>query len=37
MIGPGKVWLQSLPLANLAAKLSYYMGGEGGGMTVSLG
>lgn len=23
--GPGKVWLQSLPLSNLAAKLSHYM------------
>jgi uncharacterized protein (TIGR00266 family) len=23
--GPGKIWLQSLPLANLAAKLSQYM------------
>ena len=23
--GPGKIWLQSLPLSNLAAKLSHYM------------
>ncbi len=23
--GPGKVWLQSMPIANLAAKLRYYM------------
>ena len=25
LTGPGKIWLQSLPLANLAAKLSRYM------------
>jgi uncharacterized protein (AIM24 family) len=25
MTGPGKVWLQSLPLPNLAAKLSRYI------------
>jgi len=29
MRGPGKVWLQSLPIANLAAKLSRYMPGKG--------
>jgi uncharacterized protein (AIM24 family) len=23
--GPGKIWLQSMPLSNLAAKLSRYM------------
>ena len=23
--GPGKIWLQSLPLSNLAAKLARYM------------
>jgi uncharacterized protein (TIGR00266 family) len=28
--GPGKVWLQSLPLTNLAAKLSRYMPQKGG-------
>lgn len=28
--GPGKVWLQSLPLSNLAAKLSRYMPSKGG-------
>lgn len=27
--GPGKIWLQSLPLANLAAKLSRYMPSSG--------
>jgi uncharacterized protein (AIM24 family) len=25
LTGPGDVWLQSLPLPNLAAKLEYYM------------
>jgi uncharacterized protein (TIGR00266 family) len=28
--GPGKIWLQSLPLSNLAAKLSRYMPKKGG-------
>ena len=28
--GPGKVWLQSLPLSNLAAKLSKYLPTKGG-------
>ncbi len=27
--GPGKVWLQSLPLSNLAMKLSRYMPAKG--------
>ena len=27
--GPGKVWLQSMPLANLAAKLKQYMPTKG--------
>ena len=27
--GPGKIWLQSLPLSNLAAKLSKYMPTKG--------
>lgn len=29
MQGPGKIWLQSLPLSNLAAKLSRYMPSSG--------
>lgn len=29
MRGPGKVWLQSLPISNLAAKLSRYMPSKG--------
>jgi len=28
--GPGKIWLQSLPLANLAAKLARYLPNKGG-------
>jgi uncharacterized protein (TIGR00266 family) len=31
LTGPGKVWLQSLPLSNLAHALSHYMDGSGGG------
>jgi len=27
--GPGKVWLQSMPLINLAAKLAQYMPSKG--------
>ncbi|MEM8780030.1 MAG: TIGR00266 family protein [Cyanobacteria bacterium P01_G01_bin.49] len=29
LIGPGKVWLQSMPIANLAAKLAKYMPSKG--------
>ena len=29
LTGPGKVWLQSLPLSNLAMKLSRYMPAKG--------
>ena len=29
LTGPGKIWLQSMPLANLAAKLTRYLSGEG--------
>ena len=29
--GPGKVWLQSMPISNLAGKISQYIGGKGGG------
>jgi uncharacterized protein (TIGR00266 family) len=28
LTGPGRVWLQSLPLSNLAHALSHYLGGE---------
>ena len=31
LTGPGRIWLQSLPLANLAHALSPYLGGESGG------
>ncbi|MBC7237686.1 MAG: AIM24 family protein, partial [Chloroflexi bacterium] len=27
--GPGRIWLQSMPLSNLAAKLRKYMPGKG--------
>ena len=30
LTGPGKVWLQSLPLANLAHALSPYLGSSAG-------
>ena len=29
LTGPGRVWLQSLPLSNLAAKLHRYMPAKG--------
>jgi uncharacterized protein (AIM24 family) len=35
LTGPGKVWLQSLPLSNLAHALAQYMPSKGGGDAVS--
>lgn len=40
--GPGKVWLQSIPLSKLAQKIGQYMpqiggGGASGGMNINLG
>jgi uncharacterized protein (AIM24 family) len=40
LTGPGKVWLQTLPLPNLAAALSPYLAtdnGDGSGSRFSLG
>jgi uncharacterized protein (TIGR00266 family) len=31
LTGPGKVWLQSLPLSNLASKIARYLPSKGGG------
>jgi uncharacterized protein (AIM24 family) len=30
LAGPGRIWLQSLPLSNLAGKLARYMPSKGG-------
>ena len=30
MTGPGKIWLQSLPLTNLAAKIAQHLPPQGG-------
>lgn len=37
LTGPGKVWLQSLPLPNLAHAISHYLPTEGSGGGVSIG
>jgi len=41
LTGPGKVWLQTMPLPNLAAALAPYLatdtGGDGSGNRFSLG
>jgi uncharacterized protein (AIM24 family) len=40
MTGPGKVWLQTMPLSNLAGALAPYMpesGGGEGGSKISIG
>jgi uncharacterized protein (TIGR00266 family) len=41
LTGPGKVWLQTMPLSNLAGALAPYMpesgGGENGGSKISIG
>ena len=35
LTGPGRIWLQSLPLSNLAHALSPYLGGDTGGNVAS--
>ena len=35
LTGPGRVWLQSLPISNLAHALGPYLGGESGGNVAS--
>lgn len=35
LTGPGRIWLQSLPLANLAHALSPYLGGAGEGVAAA--
>jgi uncharacterized protein (TIGR00266 family) len=37
LTGPGRIWLQSLPLSNLAHALSPYLGGSDGGNMASAG
>jgi uncharacterized protein (TIGR00266 family) len=37
LTGPGRIWLQSLPLSNLAHALSPYLGGSDGGNLASAG
>jgi uncharacterized protein (AIM24 family) len=37
LTGPGRVWLQSLPLSNLAHALSPYLGGGGAENATSAG
>ena len=32
LTGPGKVWLQSLPISNLASALAPYLSQDGGGV-----
>jgi hypothetical protein len=37
LMGPGKVWLQSLTMPNLAHALSPYLGGEAASSSVQTG
>jgi len=37
LTGPGRVWLQTLPISNLAHQLQQYMPGRGGERTRDIG